>query len=86
MPDPSHPERPRCFKRLALLGVGLMGGCFARDLRAIDGVDEIVGCSRTTEPLSKALDADKKPEQEDNNRDQPGNGPWRVLGARLACE
>ena len=56
MPDSSHPEKPRRFKRLALLGVGLMGGCFARDLRALDGVDEIVGCSRTTETLSRARD------------------------------
>ena len=42
------------FERLALVGVGLIGGSLARDLRALGRVGEIVGCSRTVETLTKA--------------------------------
>lgn len=42
------------FERLALIGVGLIGGSLARDLRALNRVGEIVGCSRTIETLAKA--------------------------------
>lgn len=42
------------FDRLALVGVGLIGGSLARDLRALGRVGEIVGCSRTVETLTKA--------------------------------
>ncbi|MFQ5913328.1 MAG: prephenate dehydrogenase [Nitrospinota bacterium] len=37
-----------------MLGVGLIGGCFARDLRALGLVGEIVGCSRTEKTLLRA--------------------------------
>jgi prephenate dehydrogenase len=46
----------RRYNRLALLGVGLIGGCFARDLRALGLVKEIVGCSRTEATMVKALE------------------------------
>lgn len=42
------------FERLTLIGVGLIGGSLARDLRALNRVGEIVGCSRTSETLNKA--------------------------------
>ncbi len=43
------------FRRLAVIGVGLIGGSLARALRAADLVDEIVGCGRGKENLEKAL-------------------------------
>ena len=42
------------FSRLALIGVGLIGGSLARDLREGGWVDEVVGCSRTEETLRRA--------------------------------
>jgi prephenate dehydrogenase len=49
-------EDSRSYRRLALLGVGLIGGCFARDLRALGLVEEIVGHSRTERTLSRACE------------------------------
>ncbi len=45
------------FKRLALIGCGLMGGSFALALRAQGGVDEVVGysASQTTRDRAVAL-------------------------------
>ncbi|MEY6433153.1 prephenate dehydrogenase/arogenate dehydrogenase family protein [Thioalkalicoccus limnaeus] len=42
--------------RLAVIGVGLIGGSLARALRAAGQVGEIVGCGRSREHLERALD------------------------------
>lgn len=44
------------FRRLALIGVGLIGGSLARALRAADMVDEVVGCGRGRDNLDKAVE------------------------------
>ena len=41
--------------RLAVIGVGLIGGSLARALRAAGAVDEIVGCGRGRENLEQAV-------------------------------
>ncbi len=56
MPDSTQSEKSQRYERLALLGVGLIGGCFARDLRAVGRVGEIVGSSRTGKTLSRACE------------------------------
>jgi prephenate dehydrogenase len=42
--------------RLAVIGVGLIGGSLARALRAAGQVEEIVGCGRSAENLRRAVD------------------------------
>lgn len=42
--------------RLAIIGVGLIGGSLARALRAAGAVDEIVGCGRSRENLQRAVE------------------------------
>lgn len=42
------------IKRLAIIGVGLIGGSVARALRAKGLVDEIVGCGRSPDNLKQA--------------------------------
>ena len=42
--------------RLAVIGVGLIGGSLARALRAAACVDEIVGCGRGRANLDKAVE------------------------------
>lgn len=42
------------IRRLAILGVGLIGGSLARALRAAGAVEEIVGCGRSLEQLELA--------------------------------
>ena len=42
--------------RLAVIGVGLIGGSLARGLRAAGQVGEIVGCGRGRENLEKAVE------------------------------
>lgn len=54
------PRRPRFLmsepiKRLAILGVGLIGGSFACALRKASAVKEIVGCGREQANLEQAL-------------------------------
>lgn len=44
------------IKRLAILGVGLIGGSLARALRATGAVDEVVGCSRNSGHLQRAVE------------------------------
>ncbi len=44
------------IKRLAIFGVGLIGGSLARALRAAGAVDEIVGCSRNEAHLQLAVE------------------------------
>lgn len=44
------------INRLAIIGVGLIGGSLARALRAHDQVGEIVGCGRGKENLDKAIE------------------------------
>lgn len=43
------------IKRLAVIGVGLIGGSLARALREAGVVEEIIGCGRGRENLEKAL-------------------------------
>lgn len=44
------------FRRMAVIGVGLIGGSLARALRAAAMVDEIIGCGRGRENLEKAVE------------------------------
>ncbi len=44
----------RRFERLCVVGVGLIGGSLARDLKALDLVGEVVGSSRREENLERA--------------------------------
>lgn len=44
------------IRRLAIIGVGLIGGSLARALRAAGVVDEIVGCGRGRENLETAVE------------------------------
>lgn len=44
------------FRQLTIIGVGLIGGSLARALRQAGVVDRIVGSSRRTEHLQKAVD------------------------------
>lgn len=43
------------IERLAVIGVGLIGGSLARALRAVGAVDEVVGCGRARANLEQAL-------------------------------
>jgi prephenate dehydrogenase len=43
------------IERLAVIGVGLIGGSLARALRAAGAVGEVVGCGRSKENLEAAL-------------------------------
>ncbi len=43
------------IRRLAIIGVGLIGGSLARALRAAGAVGEVVGCGRGRENLEQAL-------------------------------
>jgi len=44
------------IERLAIIGVGLIGGSLARALRAVGMVGEVIGCGRTAENLRLAFD------------------------------
>lgn len=44
------------IQRLAIIGVGLIGGSLARALRAAGEVQEVIGCGRSTENLQLAFD------------------------------
>ena len=44
------------IERLAVIGVGLIGGSLARALRAADAVGEVIGCGRSAENLELAFD------------------------------
>ncbi|MBK5937801.1 prephenate dehydrogenase [Halochromatium roseum] len=44
------------IERLAVIGVGLIGGSLARALRAADAVGEVIGCGRSIENLKLALE------------------------------
>lgn len=44
------------IRRLAIIGVGLIGGSLARALRVAGVVDEIVGCGRGRENLERAVE------------------------------
>jgi prephenate dehydrogenase len=44
------------IERLAIIGVGLIGGSLARALRAADAVGEVIGCGRSRENLERAVE------------------------------
>ena len=44
------------IRRLAVIGVGLIGGSLARALRGADCVGEVVGCGRSAANLERALE------------------------------
>uniref|UniRef100_UPI003D0B005F prephenate dehydrogenase/arogenate dehydrogenase family protein n=1 Tax=Sedimenticola sp. TaxID=1940285 RepID=UPI003D0B005F len=44
------------IRRLAIIGVGLIGGSLARALRAAGAVGEIVGCGRGEANLQRAVE------------------------------
>ncbi len=44
------------IRRLAVIGVGLIGGSLARALRAAGAVDEVVGCGRSVANLERAVE------------------------------
>src|SRR5437868_4575062 len=48
--------RLRMIERLSIIGVGLIGGSFARDLRALGLVNEIVGYGRSLGNLQLAVE------------------------------
>ena len=55
--EASHAARPDAgafIERLCVVGVGLIGGSVARDLKALGLVGEVVGCSRRAEHLERA--------------------------------
>ena len=43
------------IRRLAIIGVGLIGGSLARALRGARAVDEVVGCGRSLSNLDRAV-------------------------------
>jgi cyclohexadieny/prephenate dehydrogenase len=49
----ADPERPH-FRRVALIGIGLINGSLALVMRRAGLADEIVACARTEETLAKA--------------------------------
>ena len=53
-PRIAHCGPGRLFERLCVVGVGLIGGSLARDLKALDLVGEVVGSSRREENLERA--------------------------------
>lgn len=44
------------LKQLTVIGVGLIGGSFARALRAVGQVDRVVGCGRSEANLKRAVE------------------------------
>ncbi|MCK5647258.1 MAG: prephenate dehydrogenase/arogenate dehydrogenase family protein, partial [Gammaproteobacteria bacterium] len=50
------PQKNIKIKHLTIIGVGLIGGSFARALRQAGMVEHISGCGRSSENLQKALD------------------------------
>jgi prephenate dehydrogenase len=44
------------IRRLAVIGVGLIGGSLARALRAAGCVDEVIGCGRSAANLERAVE------------------------------
>lgn len=44
------------IRRLAIIGVGLIGGSLALSLRRSAAVDEVIGCGRSTESLERAVE------------------------------
>ena len=44
------------IKKLAIFGVGLIGGSLAMALRRSGGCEKIVGCSRSKEKLQRAVE------------------------------
>ncbi len=44
------------MRRLAIIGVGLIGGSLARALRASGSIGEIIGCGRNEEQLERAVE------------------------------
>jgi prephenate dehydrogenase len=42
------------INRLCIIGVGLIGGSLAKDLRRLGLADEVIGCSRKRENLERA--------------------------------
>lgn len=53
-PRIAHRGPGRLIERLCIVGVGLIGGSLARDLKALDLVGEVVGSSRREENLERA--------------------------------
>ena len=52
---PERSPETRLFERVCVIGVGLIGGSLARDLRVRGLAGHIVGCSRKQENLDRAL-------------------------------
>ncbi len=50
------PRSSNPIRRLAIIGVGLIGGSLARALRAAEACDEVVGCGRSAAHLAQAVD------------------------------
>jgi prephenate dehydrogenase len=44
------------IERLAIIGVGLIGGSLARDLKRLGKCNEIIGCGRNIDNLEKAIE------------------------------
>ena len=55
-PEVDKQPKPARFKRLALIGVGLIGSSIARATKRADLADNIVGCARTPKTRDKAME------------------------------
>lgn len=56
MPQQQLTDQNGRIKQLTIIGVGLIGGSFARAIRAADKVEHITGCGRNAKNLEKALE------------------------------
>lgn len=57
-PDTSKTSNSLLINRLAVIGVGLIGGSLAKALRDANAVGEVIGCGRDADNLQRAVDLD----------------------------
>lgn len=57
-PDAGQAVKPPLIQRLAIIGVGLIGGSLAKALRDSNAVGEVIGCGRDADSLQRAVDLD----------------------------
>jgi len=57
-PEDNSTTKSPLIKRMALIGVGLIGGSLAKALRDSNAVGEVIGCGRDADNLQRAVDLD----------------------------